>query len=152
MKKCFKCGETKQMSEFYIHKNMKDGHLNKCKDCTRKDTSENAILKSKDPEWVEKERERQRKKALRLYYCYPEKGAAIRATRSMNKDKSFHYHHWSYRKEHWKDVIKLTPDDHRLLHIHIIYDHERMMFRNTNSILLDNKQSHIDLLDTLIII
>jgi ribosomal protein S27AE len=40
MKKCFKCGEIKDICEYYPHKRMKDGHLNKCKVCTRKDTKE----------------------------------------------------------------------------------------------------------------
>lgn len=36
---CFKCGKKKQLKKFYAHKEMGDGHLNKCIVCTKKDTA-----------------------------------------------------------------------------------------------------------------
>jgi hypothetical protein len=39
MKVCFKCGESKERTEFYAHLRMGDGLLGKCKACTKRDVS-----------------------------------------------------------------------------------------------------------------
>jgi len=45
VKVCFKCKTAKSLSEFYKHPRMGDGHLGKCKECTKKDTHENRWAK-----------------------------------------------------------------------------------------------------------
>lgn len=40
-KECFKCNIIKSLDNFYKHPQMPDGHVNKCKDCNKKDVSEN---------------------------------------------------------------------------------------------------------------
>jgi len=162
MKKCFKCGIEKQLSEYYSHKGMVDGHLGKCKCCTKLDIQKREKLLSTNLEWVESERKRCRERHHRLYskaqkkYVYkyddgkkwadryPEKKKAT--NRSQNMTKPFNEaekHHWSYNEEHYRDVIWLTKKNHMQGHRFIIYDQERMMYRRTdNNILLDTKESH----------
>ena len=121
---------------------MADGHLNKCKECAKRDSDENFKRKMLDPNWQVKERERQRikqanRRALGLEKKYKPKPIPTKERRAKygeyvsaiqngwlipqpcevcGKEKS-QGHHEDYSKP--LDVIWLCVRHHQDRHIHL---------------------------------
>ena len=153
VKTCFKCGIEKPLSESYVHKQMGDGHLNKCKQCAKADAKKNLEKKSTNIEWRRKERARGREKYRRLGYRtkkrkHDEMSNVSRFYRSIGLTlQGCELHHWNYN--FLKDVIAIPIAIHRKLHAVLQYDEGSKCFTH-NGRLLTTKQDHIKLIRTLL--
>ena len=163
-KVCFKCGISKSLDDFYKHSQMKDGHVNKCKDCNKADVMSNYETNIQNPAFKVKEKSRGREKYHRLYrglpqsenknkYMdkyydeYPEKKKARTAVNGIQTEIGYNNHHWSYNDEHLKDTIKLSITLHNKLHRYISYDKKSKMYLTLDGTLLDTKEKHLKYLD-----
>ena len=79
MKTCSKCGECKPIDEFYVHTQMADGHLGKCKTCTKRDVSLNRQLSPHAREYDRRRAKQPHRMALRA--------RVVRAWRKRHPDR-----------------------------------------------------------------
>ncbi len=130
MKRCFKCLVVKPLSEFYRHKNMRDGHLNKCIDCALADVKKYRLGNLDRIRAYDRKRgARQTHESTKAYRAkYPERYRAnnmlnnhLRAGNMSRKpcevcgsEEKIHGHHDDYSKP--LDVRWLCPVHHKAVH------------------------------------
>lgn len=149
-KRCFKCGLLLPLTEFYAHPEMGDGHLNKCKKCTKKDVREYYMRNIEDDAFVEKQRARGREKYRRLKYGSKKPKEYLKTTRNVRRDiqvkigkigKEIEFHHWNYNLP--KSVIPLNARIHKRLHKLITIDEKTKTFIvNETGEKLDTMKKH----------
>ena len=145
MKKCKTCNIEKPDTDFYAKRLS-------CKECINvkarsrwhtnpqiRERQNERRRKSKSPTY----REQIRQSAIQFKQRYPEKAKARFAAQYLPQQEGFVKHHWSYNKEHYRDIIYLTQAQHQKIHKYMIYDQEQMMYRDLNGVLLNSKEAHL---------
>lgn len=89
-KACFKCGEVKLLDEYYKHSQMADGHLNKCKSCTKSDSTKHRNDNLQRVRQYDRNRPNKKYRSARqMDYAKTEKGVIVRKKATENYIEKF---------------------------------------------------------------
>ena len=137
VKICFKCGIRKSSNYFYKHKEMADGFLGKCKECTKLDTRVHRQIhadyyRAYKAEHYKPDGKYTKKARQEIYGYSAAHNATKRAIKSGRLQKMpcemcgtrnwIHAHHDDYRKP--LDVMWLCPTHHKARHAFLRYLNE----------------------------
>lgn len=150
---CFKCGKQKEKKEFYKHPKTKDGYLNKCKECTKKDSICIYEKNMNNHEWVIKERKRCVDKNKRLGYNKKYKldylfndSVYKNLNKKYNIPKNYEIHHWNYNEGFENSFIVLETKQHKKAHKNLFREKGEYIFKTIEGDILDTKEKHISYL------
>lgn len=153
VKKCFICNNVKPLSEFYSHKGMNDGHLNKCKECCKAYRKIRYEFLSNDESFLTKEKQRAKNKYLRLYSGGRRDNNKWKRGKTTNSRRYLlarnidcsgkEVHHWDYNRPN--DIFLLSVKAHKFAHKHLKFMESSNKF-SYKGVLLETKEQHEDFL------
>ena len=138
---------------------MADGHLNKCKECTKADVKRNYERKSADETWMEKERARGREKFKRLDYAnrgfkqtlkdFPGTYNTNRTLRHHGYDtKGKEAHHWNYNLP--LSVFLMSRKAHHRIHTFISMNRDDKYGYTKDGVRIETPQQAKDIYDNIL--
>lgn len=130
MKRCIICKKEKNISEFYAHPEMADGHLNKCKECCK------AYARARDTKAYDVRRYRENPKRYLSHKYYMIKNRCTSNRRKSCSGREF------LSKEDWDIFCKRTSEQFMdLYHKWQKSGYKRMLSPSIDRI--DNKKGYI---------
>ena len=159
IKKCIACGIEKDLSEYYKHSEMKDGHLNKCKECVKKYAVKYGYKTRSTEEGLEKERQRGRDKYKRLKYKCKQyelrqkrqwalssdyKSLRKKVNKKYDIPDDYELHHWNYNDIN--SVFIINRFLHKRIHSVLTFDNKSLCYKK-NGQLIDSKEKHLSVLE-----
>ncbi len=129
-KECFKCLRTLPLGEFYPHRQMADGHVNKCKTCNKRDVLEHRMANidkiraydrgrgnRQSGEYLSEYRDKNPEKynAHKAVSVAIKNGTLVRSNCEKCRSIKAHAHHDDYSRP--LDVRWLCAAHHRQYHI-----------------------------------
>lgn len=136
-KECIKCGVDKELTKYYKHSQMSDGHLNKCKECNKKDTKANLKRVGSGYDFSEKG-------VIRVLYKTQKRHQKLRGHGELPYTKR-EFSNWLYENNYtnlyaeWVasgNVTELKPSVDRL------DDHKGYSFGNTRLVTWEENRQH----------
>lgn len=116
---CNICKEKKEITEFYRDKSSSGGRMYRCKSCDRKKSKKwqrESGYNSRRSNYNSQRAQRIAKSKVRTAV---KSGVLPKAKTTSCADcggQAREYHHWSYKDEHWLDVVPLCVSCHRARH------------------------------------
>jgi len=137
IKTCTKCGETKELSLFYKDKNLRDGHMNLCKDCQK--SYQKRIYQEKRAEKLEYQKKYAKKNADKIRE-YHKKWCQENAERKREAHKKYYqenkgrYREWHKKwKEENRDLARAIDSNKR--------DRRRALMKKNGTFRVTNKDA-----------